>query len=359
MRAMGEVDEVQEQIKVDMSALKDQMASMMEAMLSIRRLIKSKAATAAAASTAVEADPILPSATNQAHQLTPEMPTPEFDTTYHARERESYSSFYPRRVAFPVYRGHPRRASGACPSGHRLIPHIHYEGRTPNALPNTARISQPCPMQPLHFSVGGPPSIEYAQRWRDLAAQVAPPMVEREMITMIVDTLPVFYYEKLVGYMPFSFVDLVFVGERIEVGLKRGKPYSKEAFGVCPAIEANPSMNSNTGRNPPVKKLLEFAPIFMSYGDLFPSLITNQLALVTPGKIYQSPVPKWNNPNATCAYHGCVALKPKVQSLIDAGWLTFQEDGLNVKTNPLANHGGLMCHYFLLFLKPFCHQFNY
>ena len=43
---------------------------------------------------------------------------------------------------------------------------------------------------------------EYAQRWRDLAAQVAPPMVEREMVTMMVDILPVFYYEKLVGYMP-------------------------------------------------------------------------------------------------------------------------------------------------------------
>jgi len=48
---------------------------------------------------------------------------------------------------------------------------------------------------------------EYAQRWRDLAAQVAPPMVEREMITMMVDTLPVFYYEKLVGYMPSSYAD--------------------------------------------------------------------------------------------------------------------------------------------------------
>ena len=48
-------------------------------------------------------------------------------------------------------------------------------------------------------------------------------MVEREMVTMIVDTLPVFYYEKLVGYMPSSFADLVSAGERIEVGLKRGK----------------------------------------------------------------------------------------------------------------------------------------
>ena len=44
-------------------------------------------------------------------------------------------------------------------------------------------------------------------------------MVEREMITMIVDTLPLFYYERLVGYMPSSFADLEFASERIEVGL--------------------------------------------------------------------------------------------------------------------------------------------
>ena len=43
------------------------------------------------------------------------------------------------------------------------------------------------------------------------------------MITMIVDTLPVFYYEKVVGYMPSSFADLVFAGEMIEVGLRRRK----------------------------------------------------------------------------------------------------------------------------------------
>ena len=47
---------------------------------------------------------------------------------------------------------------------------------------------------------------EYAQRWRDLAAQVIPPMTEREMITIMVDTLPTFYYEKLIGYMPANFL---------------------------------------------------------------------------------------------------------------------------------------------------------
>ena len=64
---------------------------------------------------------------------------------------------------------------------------------------------------------------EYAQKYRDMAAQVAPPMTENDMITMIVNTLPVFYYEKMVGYTPSSFTDLVFASERIKVGLKRGK----------------------------------------------------------------------------------------------------------------------------------------
>ena len=35
-----------------------------------------------------------------------------------------------------------------------------------------------------------------------------------------------------------------------------------------------------------------------------------------------------------------MAFKHKVQSLIAAGWLTFQEDSPNVRTNPLTSHGG-------------------
>ena len=43
------------------------------------------------------------------------------------------------------------------------------------------------------------------------------------MMTMILDTLLVFYYEKMVGYTPSSFDDMVFTDERINVGLKKGK----------------------------------------------------------------------------------------------------------------------------------------
>ena len=44
-----------------------------------------------------------------------------------------------------------------------------------------------------------------------------------EKMIMIVDTLPVFYYEKMVDYTPSSFDDMVVTGERIKVSLKRGK----------------------------------------------------------------------------------------------------------------------------------------
>ncbi|KAL5158951.1 hypothetical protein HKD37_15G043325 [Glycine soja] len=225
----------------------------------------------------------------------------------------------------------------------------------------------------------------------------------------------------LVGYMPSSFADLVFAGERIEVGLKRGKfdyvsstnvnakrigatgakrkegdahavsstpawvkpqqtphgthqyaqhhpsfsahagnassstpvqpkaPTQREAPQVPTPNPTRPAGNSNTTRNFPPRPLPEFTPLPMTYEDLLPSLIANHLAVVTPGRVLEPPFPKWYDPNATCKYHGgvpghsvekCLALKYKVQHLMDAGWLTFQEDRPNVRTNPLANHGG-------------------
>ena len=57
---MGDQEETQEQMKADMSALKEQMASMMEAMLGMRQLMEKNVATAAAVSSATEADPTLP-----------------------------------------------------------------------------------------------------------------------------------------------------------------------------------------------------------------------------------------------------------------------------------------------------------
>ena len=64
---------------------------------------------------------------------------------------------------------------------------------------------------------------EYAQRWRELAAQVEPPLYEKEMITMFIETLQTPFYEHVLGSISSNFFDIVTIGERIEHGLKSGK----------------------------------------------------------------------------------------------------------------------------------------
>ncbi|RDX74836.1 hypothetical protein CR513_45361, partial [Mucuna pruriens] len=64
---------------------------------------------------------------------------------------------------------------------------------------------------------------EYARRWHELALPVQPPITEKEMAIVSIDTLSSPYYDKEVGSVAFSFVDLVVADERIELGIRRGK----------------------------------------------------------------------------------------------------------------------------------------
>jgi len=56
-----------------MKAMKDQMTSMMEAMLSMRRMMEDNEAAVASTSAAIEADPIHPSGINQTSHPAPDM----------------------------------------------------------------------------------------------------------------------------------------------------------------------------------------------------------------------------------------------------------------------------------------------
>ncbi|KAH1209947.1 hypothetical protein GmHk_15G044342 [Glycine max] len=390
-RTMGDQEETQEQMKADMSALKEQMASMMEAMLSMKQLIEKNAATAAAVSSAAEVDP-----------------TP-LATTHHP----------PSNIV-----GRGRDALG-----HDGSPHLGYNraaypyGLPPNYSPPILQEDADHIASPVHEKEPHQQPDEVHKDPQDYArrdVEFYPPIPEGPAP----GTLPrpnIAASPILVGYMPSSFADLVFAGERIEVGLKRGKfdyvsstnvnakrigatgvkrkegdahavsstpawvkpqqtphgthqyaqhhpsfsapagnassstpvqpkaPTQREAPQVPTPNATRPAGNSNTTRNFPPRPLPEFTPLPMTYEDLLPSLIANHLAVVTPGRIFEPPFPKWYDPNATCKYHGgapghsiekCMALKYKVQHLMDAGWLTFQEDRPNVRTNPLANHGG-------------------
>ncbi|KAL5193989.1 hypothetical protein HKD37_20G056130 [Glycine soja] len=429
-KTMGDQEEIPEQMKADMLALKEQMASMMDVMLGMRQLMKNNVATAAAVSSTTEADPTLPAT---AHHPLPNVVGRERSTLGHISNphlgynRVAYPYGLPPNytplvmrddvghVPSPILEGESPRQSDEVHEDRKeyaqgdidFYPPIPVEGPTPNTLPQPNLTGEPrnLPAQPIFLSTEGPP----------------PTAEEKRKLNLIEERLRA----KLVGYMPFNFVDLVFAGERIEIGLKRGKfnyvsststnarrigatrakrkegdthavtsapawikppqtshgthqyaqhhpsfsaragdspnsapgahahpkvaPQAPAPTPTRPAGNAHFGAGSNAIRNFPPRPTPEFTLIPMTYENLLPSLIANQMAVISQRKIYQPPFPKWYNPDATCAYHGktpshstehCLAFKYKVQHLIDARWLTFQKDRPNVKMNPLANHGG-------------------
>ncbi|KAH1202681.1 hypothetical protein GmHk_17G049091 [Glycine max] len=288
-RTMGDQEETQEQMKADMSALKEQMASMMEAMLGMRQLMEKNAATAAAISSAAEADPTL------------------LATAHHP----------PSNIV----------GRGRDTLGHDGSPHLGYN-----------RVAYPYRLPPNY----SPPVLQ------DDAGHIASPVLEREPPQQPeeVHKDPQDYARRDVEFYPPIPEG---PAPSTSTPVQPKAPTQREAPQVPTPNTTRPAGNSNTTRNFPPRPFQEFTPLPMTYEDLLPSLIANHLAVVTTGRVLQPPFPKWYDPNATCKYHGgvpghsvekCLALKYKVQHLMDAGWLTFQEDRPNVRTNPLANHGG-------------------
>ncbi|KAH1265635.1 hypothetical protein GmHk_01G001306 [Glycine max] len=114
-----------------------------------------------------------------------------------------------------------------------------------------------------------------------------------------------------------------------------------------PVNNTAPGASYKYAQHPPPKD--NFSPIPMAYSELWPSLLENHLVVAIPEKVFQPPYPKWYDPGAKCVYHSgapeynidsCIPFKYKVQHLISVGWLAFKEESPNVKTNPLASHGG-------------------
>ncbi|XP_039684985.1 uncharacterized protein [Medicago truncatula] len=64
---------------------------------------------------------------------------------------------------------------------------------------------------------------EYAQRWRDTAAQVSLRIEEKEMTKLFLKTLNQFYYEKMVGSTPKNFAEMVSMGVQLEEGVREGR----------------------------------------------------------------------------------------------------------------------------------------
>ena len=63
---------------------------------------------------------------------------------------------------------------------------------------------------------------EYTQRWREIAAQVYPPLLAKKMINLFVNTFKVPYLY-LVGSSAQHFYDLVAIAEMIEQAIRLGR----------------------------------------------------------------------------------------------------------------------------------------
>ena len=53
---------------------------------------------------------------------------------------------------------------------------------------------------------------EYAQRWREIIAQIYPPLKEKEMTKIFLKTLGSFYYEGMIMSAPSDFTEMVNMG---------------------------------------------------------------------------------------------------------------------------------------------------
>jgi DNA primase len=64
---------------------------------------------------------------------------------------------------------------------------------------------------------------EYVQRWREIAAQISPPLEENEMTKIFLKTLGSFYYERMIASAPNDFTEMVNMGMRLEEGVREGR----------------------------------------------------------------------------------------------------------------------------------------
>ncbi|KAL5170120.1 hypothetical protein HKD37_11G031879 [Glycine soja] len=329
-RKMDNEEGVQEQMKADLSALKDQMASISEVMLKLQKTIEDKA-TATASSTVREAEPVLQPALNPG--------------------RDRNTAVFGRRYSLQAYpyglppdftpRATPEDLSQAPTFEGQLPPYDDYPGQddeiksglrkgkfeyASNVAPNNNRRAA---VVGARKKEGDAHAVTTAPTWMK-----APQNIQS-------------------SYQPNPLNFLIRVGNSLPTQVK-GPPTAERApaqrtapAAPRPVNNTSPNASYKYAQHPPPKD--NFSPIPMTYSELWPSLLENHLVVAIPGKVLQPPYPKWYDPGAKCAYHSgvpghnidsCIPFKYKVQHLISAGWLSFQEEGPNVKTNPLASHGG-------------------
>lgn len=218
----------------------------------------------------------------------------------------------------------------------------------------------------------------YAQRWREFAAQIRPPLEEKELTKIFLKTLDQFYYENMVARTPINFADMMTMGMRLDEGVREGrlvkeniptdnseekgqemsmmKGWPQQQYQAChPVAVVTPDANAvqNPGyqlqfqqyqqqprqqapqqsnpQNRAPRTQIDLIPI--KYAELLPTLLKEQLVYTKAPLSVPARLPPGYRGDLSCAFHQgapghdtehCFALKKIVQKLIRADLLSFE-----------------------------------
>ncbi|XP_017617654.1 uncharacterized protein LOC108462186 [Gossypium arboreum] len=212
---------------------------------------------------------------------------------------------------------------------------------------------------------------QYAQRWREIATQVQPPLLEKETTMLFINTLKAPFINHLLGGATKSFSDIVISGEMIENAIRCGKieagestkrsvPRKREnevnnvSRSYAKSITVNQSRIVNASQQASSKQesdtkqnteKLQFTSIPVTYKKLYQSLFNAHVVSPVYLKPMQPPYPKWYNKNIQYEYHvgitghtieNYTAFKRLVEKLLEMGIIKFDESSSG--ENPLPNH---------------------
>ena len=63
---------------------------------------------------------------------------------------------------------------------------------------------------------------EYAQRWRDMSVEVQPPLTDKEMTSMFMNTLRAPFYDRMIGNATTNFLTLLLLEKELNMGQSMG-----------------------------------------------------------------------------------------------------------------------------------------
>ena len=87
---------------------------------------------------------------------------------------------------------------------------------------------------------------QYAQRWREVAMQVQPPLLEKETTMLFINTLKAPFITHMIGSTTKSFADIVMAGGMIENAMRGGKIEGEVAKRSAPRRKDNEVNNMNS-----------------------------------------------------------------------------------------------------------------